>query len=59
MQLLQTGLADHAAVMGPMAEVVADSTQHLTTADLQAMVAYLQALSPPQDRRAGAAPAAT
>lgn len=45
-RLLKTGLADHASVMGPMAEVVADSTQHLTEPDLQAMVAYLQALAP-------------
>jgi mono/diheme cytochrome c family protein len=45
-QLLQTGLSDRAAVMGPMADVVADSTQHLTTGDLQAMVAYLQSLAP-------------
>lgn len=46
-QLLKTGLSDQAAVMGPMAEVVADSTQHLTDADLRAMVAYLQSLAPP------------
>ena len=45
-QLLKTGLSDHAAVLGPMAEVVADSTQHLSEPDLQAMVAYLQALAP-------------
>ncbi len=45
-QLLKTGLSTHAAVMGPMAEVVADSTQHLTDTDLRAMVAYLQALAP-------------
>ena len=30
-----------------MADVVADSTQHLHTDDLQAMVAYLQSLAPP------------
>jgi len=46
-QLLKSGLSNRAAVMGPMAEVVADSTQHLSTADLQAMVAYLQRLAPP------------
>ncbi len=46
-QLLKTGLSDRAAVMGPMAEVVADSTQHLSNTDLHAMVAYLQRLSPP------------
>ncbi len=45
-RLLKTGLDTHAAVMGPMADVVADSTQHLSEADLQAMVAYLQAIAP-------------
>jgi len=56
-QLLKTGLSDRAAVMGPMAEVVADSTQHLTDADLHAMVAYLQSLAP-ADHTAPAAHAA-
>ena len=56
-RLLQTGLSDRAAVMGPMADVVADSTQHLPTADLQAMVAYLQSLAP-QTHSAPAAPRA-
>ncbi len=45
-QLLKTGLSDQAAVMGPMADVVADSTQYLHFADLQAMVVYLQSLAP-------------
>jgi mono/diheme cytochrome c family protein len=54
-QLLKTGLSDQAAVMGPMAEVVADSTQHLRDADLQAMVAYLQSLAPPPLARPRAA----
>ncbi len=45
-QLLRTGLSERAAVMGPMADVVADSTQHLTPADLRAMVVYLQSLAP-------------
>ncbi len=55
-QLLQTGLSDRAAVMGPMAELVADSTQHLRADDLQAMVAYLQSLAPA--RSAGTRPPA-
>lgn len=54
-QLLKTGLSNQAAVMGPMAEVVAGSTQYLTDADLQAMVAHLQSLAPPR----AAAPART
>ena len=43
-RLLQTGINDQATVMGPMAEVVAGSTQHLNPADLQAMVHYLRSL---------------
>jgi len=42
--LLQTGIALHGVAQGPMAEVVAQSTQHLSTADLRAMVSYLQSL---------------
>ena len=45
-RLLQTGVAATASVLGPMAEVVAGSTQHLDTADLQAMASYLAALRP-------------
>ena len=45
-QLLKTGVSPLAAVMGPMAEVVAGSTQHLHTDDLQAMVHYLHSLVP-------------
>lgn len=44
--LLRDGTVDdapgHATVMGPMAEVVFHSTQHLSAADLQAMAVYLQ-----------------
>ena len=43
-QLLKTGQAPGASVMGPMAEVVLRSTQHLSDADLQAMAEYLRAL---------------
>lgn len=43
-KLLQTGVSEHASVMGPMAEVVFRSTQHLSTADLTAMATFLKAL---------------
>ena len=43
-RLLQTGINDHAVVMGPMAEVVASSTQYLSANDLQAMATYLRSL---------------
>ena len=42
--LLKTGTAAHGSVMGPMAEVVFRSTQHLSEADLGAMATYLQQL---------------
>jgi mono/diheme cytochrome c family protein len=42
--LLQTGVSPQGAVLGPMAEVVFRSTQHLTAPDLHAMAVYLQAL---------------
>ena len=43
-QLLQTGTAPRASVLGPMAEVVLNSTQHWSGDDLQAMAVFLQAL---------------
>ena len=42
--LLKNGVARHATVSGPMAEVVYNSTQHLTEPDLNAMVAYLASI---------------
>jgi mono/diheme cytochrome c family protein len=42
--LLKTGVAPQASVAGPMAEVVAKSTQYWSDADLQAAAAYLQSL---------------
>jgi mono/diheme cytochrome c family protein len=45
-ELLQRGTTAGASVMGPMAEVVFESTQHLSPADLHAMAIYLQALAP-------------
>jgi mono/diheme cytochrome c family protein len=50
--LLKNGVAEGAALLGPMAEVALHSTQHLQPADLQAMGLYLQSLPP------AAAPAA-
>ncbi len=46
---LRTGRSAQASALGPMAEVVRDSTQHLSTADLDAMARYLQSL--PQQRQ--------
>ena len=43
-RLLQTGVAPGAIVLGPMAEVVRQSTQHWSPADLAAAATYLQAL---------------
>ena len=42
--LLKTGVSAQASVQGPMAEVVAGSTQHLRDADLVAMATYLKKL---------------
>ena len=42
--LLKTGKTDGASVLGPMAEVVFTSTQHLTDTDLRAMAVFLIAL---------------
>jgi mono/diheme cytochrome c family protein len=53
--LLKTGRSDHGAVLGPMAEVVYGSTQHLSDADLHSIATYLQAL--PQRPAPASAPA--
>lgn len=50
--LLQVGASHRGTVYGPMAEVVYDSLQYLTDADVKAMAVYLKAL-PQKD---GAAP---
>lgn len=42
--LLRTGSTPRASVLGPMAEVVLHSTQHMNDADLQAMTVFLKAL---------------
>jgi mono/diheme cytochrome c family protein len=43
-RLLATGIADGGMVQGPMAEVVLQSTQYLTPADLRAMALFLRSL---------------
>ena len=56
--LLKTGVSPRGAVLGPMSEVVLNSTQYLSDADLAAMTTYLKALQvvrPP--RPAASAPA--
>ena len=42
--LLQTGTSARGTTLGPMAEVVLRSTQHLRAADLRAVAVYLKAL---------------
>ncbi|MEJ8811177.1 c-type cytochrome [Variovorax ureilyticus] len=43
-ELLKNGRSERGSVMGPMADVVYGSTQHLTEADLLAMASYLKEL---------------
>ena len=50
--LLKNGITHGASVLGPMAEVVSGSTQHLSDTDLRAMAAYLKALAPTQSESA-------
>ncbi len=47
--LLKTGTTARASVLGPMAEVVLHSTQHMPDADLQAMAVFLKALPQTQE----------
>ena len=44
--LLRDGISSRGMVMGPMSEVVLNSTQHLTNDDLAAIAQFLQALPP-------------
>ena len=44
--LLRDGSQDHATVSGPMAKVVLNSTQWMTSEDLLAMATYLKSLPP-------------
>ncbi len=56
-ELLQRGTTAGASVMGPMAEVVFESTQYLSEPDLRAMAVYLQALAPQATARPAFEPA--
>jgi len=49
--LLKNGVNAQASVLGPMAEVVGRSTQHLSDADLRAVATYLQGLPPTRSER--------
>lgn len=44
--LLKTGVSPRGSVLGPMAEVVLHSTQHLSGKDLDAMAVFLKSLPP-------------
>ena len=44
--LLQVGISHRGTVYGPMAEVVYNSLQYLTDADVEAMAVYLKSLAP-------------
>ena len=50
-KLLKEGVAAHAAVSGPMAEVVFASTQYLTDKDLDAMTDFLASIPVRQEAR--------
>ncbi len=56
-RLLKTGSAPRASVLGPMAEVVQHSTQHLSDADLNAMAHYLKTLPAAPARQLAEPPA--
>jgi mono/diheme cytochrome c family protein len=43
-RVMQTGVSPGGTVLGPMAEVVGNSTQHWNAADLRAMAVFLKAL---------------
>ncbi len=49
MTLLKVGVSSQTAVFGPMAEVVQNSTQYLSDADLKDVVSYLQDPGTPED----------
>jgi len=53
--LLKTGVSPRGSVLGPMAEVVLHSTQHLSNQDLAAMAVFLKSLPPAPVARASTA----
>jgi len=50
-QFLKSGRNGHSAAFGGMADVVANSTQHMSDADLHAIASYLKTLKPVQARQ--------
>jgi mono/diheme cytochrome c family protein len=56
-QLLRTGKSARGAALGPMAEVVHGSTQHMTDADLRAMATFLREVPREATRVVAARPA--
>lgn len=50
-KLLKNGVSQHAAVSGPMADVVYSSTQYLTPQDLNAIVEYLASIPVRENER--------
>lgn len=58
-KLLKNGVSQHAAVSGPMADVVYSSTQYLTPQDLNAMVDYLASIPVRESERKQAARASS
>ncbi|TFY96943.1 cytochrome c [Ramlibacter rhizophilus] len=58
-ELLGTGRTTGASTMGPMAEVVLHSTQHLSRADLEAMATFLRGLPPERHAAPAAKPASS
>jgi mono/diheme cytochrome c family protein len=55
-QLLHTGVSPDGAVLGPMADVVGQSLQHLSAPDIGAMAAYLRSLPAQGGEQAQASP---
>uniref|UniRef100_UPI0025FFF5F5 c-type cytochrome n=1 Tax=uncultured Variovorax sp. TaxID=114708 RepID=UPI0025FFF5F5 len=56
-QYLQTGRTSHTAAFGAMVDVVQNSTQHLSTQDLQAVATYLQSLGAESGKQGAPSPA--
>ncbi len=55
-RLLRTGASPDASTLGPMAEVVLHSTQHLQESDLRAMAVFLQSVPPAPAAKPSPAP---
>lgn len=55
--LLKTGFSSKGSALGPMAEVVHNSTQYMTDADLAAIATYLASIPAPRVPKITAAPA--